>query len=144
MEGSTATTSQVPLTLASSISLARMIRPPTKLMSVAGEQVPGQQQLPLAPLESAQVDPSAVEEDPSRLECGHLADGHEQVSAADGHDQPDHRRVGRVPQPGDEVLHPPEAVPGPVHQGPSDDAREVDDLGVHSGHRLLRAHRRPA
>ena len=43
--GSTPTTSQVPSTFASSISLAVMSRPPTKLMRWRAEQVLGEQQL---------------------------------------------------------------------------------------------------
>ena len=84
--------------------------PPDEVDQVVGQQVLGQEQLTGPALEAAEVEPLAVEEDPSGLEGGHLPDGHEQVPPADVDHQTDHRRVGRLPRPHDEVLHPTEAV----------------------------------
>ena len=64
MVGSTPTTSQGPSTLASSISLARISRPPTRLMRWRACRSLGQQQLAGPALEPAQVDPPAIEPDP--------------------------------------------------------------------------------
>ncbi len=111
---------------------------------VMGQKIPGQEQLAGATLEATEIDPTALEPDPARLEGSHLADGDEEVAPADGHDQADHRRVGRLAGPDDQVLDPSQAIAGSVDQRPLDDVRQVEDLEARPGLGRLCAHRGPS
>ena len=138
--GSTPTTSQVPSTLASSISLARMRRPPTRLIrwraerSWASSSSPGRRsnRRRSTRLPSKRTCPGSKRD---------LADRDEQVASADRDDQPDHRRVRRLAQPHDEVLHAAEPVAVAVDEGALDDAREVEHLDAGVGQPCLDVHR---
>ena len=111
-----------------------MSRPPDQVDQVARHEVLGQEELAGPALEAPEVDLGAVEGHPPGLDGGDLPGGHEELAAADLHDEAGDRRVRAVADARDEVLHAPESVTRlGVDERALEDAREVDELSGHGG-----------
>ena len=92
LDGSTPTTSQVPSIWASSISLALIRRPPTKLIRCRAFRSWASSSSPARRSNRRRSTRLALEADPARLEAGHLPHGDEQVTTGDGGHQAGQRR----------------------------------------------------
>jgi hypothetical protein len=89
------------------------------------------EELTLPALESPQVNAPALEMNMAPIETAHLSDGDEEVTPLDLDNEANDGRMGGVSYPGDEVLHPPEAVPGVVDQWTLDDVRKMNYVKSH-------------
>src|SRR3984885_3427560 len=99
------------------------------------EHVGPQQDLAVAPLERAQVQPGAGELDRVTVERDHLLDGHVELAAADRRHQAGHQGTFRAAQPHDHVGEPADRLAAPVQRA-AQELRQVQRSRRRGGHGL--------
>ena len=141
--GSTPMTSQVPSTWASSISLARISRPPTMLMRWRASRSRASRSSPGRRSNRRRSTRFPVKRDPAGADVGDLADRNEQVPSPDAHDRSHHRRMGCA-EADDQILHPPDPVARLVDERPLDHVGQVNDADTlvrrHHGRTVAQVH----